>query len=1418
MTLSRSRLRASLPVVIAAAIAYVPIVFSSPGAVGADTKTYLYLDPGKLLAGADTLWDSDVALGTVTHQTIGYLWPMGPYYWLMEQLGSPDWFAQRIWLGTVLFAAGLGVWFLLRTLEWSGRGVLVAMLAYELSPYLLDYSARISVVLLPWAGLPWMIALTVRAARSGGWRHPAAFALVVVTVGSVNATSLLMVGLAPVLWLGHAAFAERSLRPLEAARVAGRIGLLCVLTSLWWAAGLVLQGRYSLPVTRYTETYEVVADAATAPEILRGLGYWFFYGNDKFGQWIEPSIEYTQGVWLHFLSFGLVVLALLGAACVRWRHRSYFLLLLVVGALIGIGAHPFDDPSPLGRLFKDFTTTDAGLALRSTPRAVPMVVLATAVLLGALIRALADRWPSRSRPFAALVVLAIVLANPAMWRIRMLEEHLQRDENIPEYWLTASERLDEVTDGTRVWEVPGSDFASYRWGNTVDPITPGLMERGYVARELVPFGSAESAALVTAFDRRMQEGSLDADAVVPVARLMSVGDLVHRADLTFERFRTPRPVPTNALLESIEGLGPSESYGPPEPNLAGPQQTLLDEIHLSIDPALPQPAPVVRYPVDDPLPVIRLRPVDSTTVLVGDAEGIVDAAGAGLLDLDRTLIFGADIVVDPSLASEVLAHPVEIIVTDTNRKQARRWGTLRENVGAVEQPGETPLRFDPSDNRLPLFPAVDSVPGLDPDDTRTVALQEGPFRVVATAYGNPVTYTLDDRPVLAVDGDLETAWTVGAFAEARGEFLRLVHHEPVTLESITLVQPPGPANRRITEVRIVVDGKDVITAPVAPDRTVVSFPAATGAIWEIHLTDLDFPRRATYPGVAAVGFAEVEMGGSGPIEEHLRTPRAFLDLLGAQLDEHDLSVVLTRLRSDPREPVRGEPEVSMARSVALPTERSFEVSGSARLSPYAPSAELDAALGRGGELPVASASASLPGNLRSLASAAIDGDPGTAWTTPFGPQGGHRWSAKAPGGVTFESIELHVVSDSLHSVPGELRVWVDGVDLGVHPTGLELADEPRGTTRVVSLPVEAIDATEVTIEVVFAIERPTRDWYSNGAVAMPIAIAEADFGLAPLPAPADGVDVPVRITGDATSALGNGELDLEGCAPLVAEGGDLRIVTTPVSVETGLRQAFDIDQLVLRSPRPTIAPSTPVPLTTERRSDVEFIVELPTADQARWLVLGQSLNSGWQASLDGEPLDGPHLIDGFANGWRLPSGSGGIVRLEWTPQRLVGRMLLVSALGVGLCVMLARRGRRFMRPLRPERPDGPATPALAPLPHLGSPARRIRRRANTAWMAVVTVFVLLNLPAHHWLALVVAVLVLSQARMRRPAGVAVAAAGLLYGITALLIMIEQRRFRHPPDFVWPQQFDEYHVLGVAVILLVAAEYARAVMRPEGDCT
>ena len=109
-----------IAVAILAAVTYVPLFLSHHGTLDADTKQYLYLDPGGLLGSAANLFNTRTAGGTVTHQNIGYLWPMGPYYWVTDRLGIPDWVAQRFWMGTIMFLAAAGAYFLFRSL-WGDR-------------------------------------------------------------------------------------------------------------------------------------------------------------------------------------------------------------------------------------------------------------------------------------------------------------------------------------------------------------------------------------------------------------------------------------------------------------------------------------------------------------------------------------------------------------------------------------------------------------------------------------------------------------------------------------------------------------------------------------------------------------------------------------------------------------------------------------------------------------------------------------------------------------------------------------------------------------------------------------------------------------------------------------------------------------------------------------------------------------------------------------------------------------------------------------------------------------------------------------------------------------------------------------------------------------------------------------------------
>ena len=1419
-------------VLAALCAAYVPVLASSPGTVGIDTKVYLYLDPGRLLHDATSLWEADRALGTVTHQTIGYLWPMGPFFWLFEAIGSPDWLAQRLWLGTLLAAAGLGVRYLLRTLGFDGRGLLVAVLVYELSPYLLNYAVRHSIVLVPWAALGWLIGLTVKSARSNGWRYPALFAIVAATAGSVNATSLAMVGLAPVLWLVHAAAVERSVAPRRAVGAALRIGALSLGVSLWWITGLLIQSAYSLSTVRYTEPYQLVAESSTSTEILRGLGYWYFYGFDKLGLLVDSSINYTLGNWLVFISFGIVVGALALGAAVRWQHRSYFLLLFAVGALVAVGAHPYDSPSPLGGAFKALTRIDAGLALRSTPRAVPMVSLAVAVLAGAGVGALSRRARRLGAFIGCGVVLAVVLNNPAIWKAQMVGEYMQRPEQLPQYWLEAAADLDRTNTDTRVWEVPGSDFASYRWGTTIDPITPGLMDRGYVARELVPFGSAPSAALLSAVDRRMQEDTLEPESLAPVARLMSVGDVVHRADLTYERYRTPRPVETAALLARAPGLEEAAAYGESTPNVAGPEQPMIDEVHLARPVDAEHPAPVTRFAVADPLPVLRTRSIDGAVVLIGDADGIVDAAAAGVLDTSRPLFMAADLIDDSELRELALGGPAHIVVTDSNRRRAQRWGTIRENRGHTESEGEAPLIEDPADQRLPVF-AADAATA---DDTLTVSEQRGPVSARATGYGNPVLYVAEDRPVHAVDSSVDTAWKVAAFSAAVGEVLQLRLDEPTKIDAVRLVQPlrradlpvfTRPPNRHITKVEIRADGRRIAIAELderslAPAGQNIPLGVVASVV-EIEILEDNLGDLGSYGGIDGVGFAEVDLG-VGPTTEVIRTPRALMDSIADDLGDHAVTVVLTRERSNPREPLRSDPEAAIARAVPMPGPREAELRGSARLSARAPSWIIDDLLGLSGDPVEASSSGRLAGDLASRASAMLDGDATTAWTGSFAPPDGQWIEFAFQEPAAADLVEIDVVVDSLHSVPSAFRALLDGIDAGTFETGLALVDNPPASVATVTVPLER-PARTIRLVAEQVRERLTPDWHSNTLQALPISITEVRFGQVEAGPDhtsrfdtgcrydlltVNGEPAPVRVTGSVEDAEARRRLDLEGCEPVTLTAGETLVVAY-----AGSGTGIDIDQIVLSSPAGSPVPAAATTgVEVLRSTDTAIDALVPAAATSRWLVLGQSHNRGWHATAGGVDLGPPVVIDGFANGWLLPPGETTEIELRWTPQRWVSRALVASALFALAAVAAALRGRRDPGPrtVRAAARLGPARPELVlPVLEAGTGRAPIPAAAIAAsGAAMVAVLNLPEWPRWVWIGPLLGMVTFVAARWRRGAGVLLLGAATSLGAAATWIMVEQSRFHHPPGFGWPRYFEEVHILGVVTILLVLAAWAREV--------
>ena len=1375
-------------------ISYLPLFLNDPGRVAADTKAYLYLDPFRLLERAAYMWQPELAFGTVTHQNIGYLWPIGPFFALGDLLSIPDWIVQRLWLGSIILAAGLGVRWFLKTLSWKGGAVLVASLSYMLSPYLLNYVDRHSVILLPWAGLPWLMALTVRSLRTPGWRHPALFGLATLTIGGVNASSLLLVGLGPFIWLLWSAL-DKSASWQEVRITALKIGTAFIATGIWWMAALSIQAQYGLPTLRLTENYRVVSDAATAPELFRGLGYWYFYGQGRVGAWIEPSTIYTR--WALPLSFALPLLALLISAFVKFRYRGHLLALMFISMLIAIGSHPYDSPSILGQIFREWTLSDSGLALRSTPRVLPLLLLSVALFLGAGIAALTSLRP-RLEHFATILISLLIIGNLSpLWTGNLLGETVQRPEEIPEYWNETADYLNSKGSSTRVLEIPGADFSAYRWGNSGDPLLPGLMDRPYASRELIPLGTEPSAELIVAFDREIQEGRFDKNSLAPMAQLMNVGDVVVRSDLQFERFRTPRPKELWSQLADTPGFSNPVEFGERVSNIAGPERPMLDEHTLASSLSHETPPPSAVFELENQVEIVHLADPLRPIIISGDAEGIVHSASEGLLEPGRPVIMSASYVESPDELISMITSETRIVITDTNRKAGQRWGTIRETKGYTERLDEESIRLDLSDHRLNSLGSHPSTISFS---------QQKKMQVTASSYGNPVTFTAGDRPFHAIDSFPETAWTVGAFNKVIGEELHLSFDEKIVIDKIRFAQVNGIGqNRWITKIRVHFDNDhldiDLDEVSHSEPGQIVKFDSLLSSSLHIEILETDVGELDYYAGVTGVGFSTIEVNDITPLES-IKMPTDLVEAIKRDVGS-EFVLVVSRERSDPLDPIRSDPEEMISRTFMTPWERDFHLKGDVRLSTDADSSLIDQLVGV--EKISLDASSSLAGHLSSSPRSAFDSSFDTAWRTGIGNPINSSIVYETEKIQTFENITITYLADGNHSVPRKMTLFVDGVPFSSLSTPGKITEEVNAR-ETISFNNKPFEATSISITFDEVANRKTMDWYSGLPQVMPLGILE----ISGVPFTTDTTNyvnsgcrtdlltinnspLSISITGSISEVL---ELEICDNSLLKLKPGEHTLRTKP-----GFLTGFNIDRLVFTShsfaEQKNVVRVMPE-VSTIKTSRTKVDLSISEIQEPFWLILGQSFSDGWRLKgADHTTSESPVLINGFANGWLIdsPSGESMDLSLSWEPQKTIWIALLVSIISVLIFSVLAFRSL-------PDRTQTTSTPHFR-----GSKGIYVEKfRLSNAILCSVSVliFSLLNLPNMLIISLFVALLFFLTSRLNLPDYILLLSSFLFMGLSSILIMLDQIKERYPRDFVWPLFFERFHILGVVAILFIAA--------------
>ena len=1353
-----------------ALLAYLPALFAAPGRMPSDTKLYLYLDPGRLISDAPYTWDNRQFAGWVPHQTVTYLWPSGPWYWLFEQLRVPDWVAHRLWIATLLFAGGLGVRWAARHLGLAGAGAITAAFVYQLSPYILPYLSRTSLMLLPWASVGWLVGLTVRSAMRTRWRDPAIFALVIFTVGSPNATALAMIAPAPVLWLVHAAW-QRSVPWRRAVAAALRIGGLSLGVSLWWIAMLAVQGRHGADVLSYSETLEAVSFTSVSTETLRGLGYWLFYIRDPTGFATSASADYLESGRIIAIGFLLLICCVAGIGLTRWSQRRYAAMLVLVGIVLAVGVHPIANPSPLMSRLATSSRSTLSLAVRSSTRALPLSNLGLALGAGALATAastlIARRRPRLRLLSPSIVIWLAVLNLPALFDGGFVDPALERDQNPPAAWQQAAAALDGGSMEHRVMQLPGAEFGAFRWGYTVDPPLPGLTAKPLITRDLLPLGSPGAMDLLYALDDRAQANTLDPASIAPVARFFGADTIWVSNDMAFERFRTPRPELTNALFAARPpGLAEPTTFGIPTPNV--PTLATLDETALA-NSAIGDPLPPVELvTVDDPVAMVRAA--KRLVVLAGSGDGIVDASAAGLLRGDEAVIYAAD------LGSADRVNDADlVIVTDSNRDRAHQWRGTQDVVGFTETggPGTDVLQRDTADQRLPVFADQSSL-------HQTTATVDG-LDVRATSYGEPFAYRPEDRPAMAVDGDPLTAWLVADRFNAIGQSIEVSGD----LSGLSLLQSQqSGASRMISAVRLdfgtstsVVDLGD---ESLRGDGQAIDVPPGSTSV-RITIAAVAPRPGATDPGASAVGFAELGLG------RHVETVDVPDDVREVA-PSTPMAIVLTRLRTDPLNRWRSDPEPQMIRQFDLGDGRRFAAQFMIRRDARAS----DEVLNRLAGVDTATSNRRLAGDPGSSAAHAFDGDPDTAWTSPFSDIVGSTLTTALVPSESTTSLTITQPVDALHSTITRVTVTIGGVS-----TTLDVPAPDAGGRSTVEFPAMSGSTLSLSVDAIAPLTTIDRRYAET--TVLPVAIREvaavsiaASRQIEQAPqcrsdlVEVDGQPIPIQVSADTiTRLVGGASVIVAPCDPAQFDlGAGAHVLTTTTGGSTGI----DIDQVVLRSG--TEPAETSAPTVTVQRTRTTRTATVSDCSGGCWLILGEGYNDGWQAESGGKSLGAPRQISGGFNGWRLPGSTSPVtVTMTWTPQRTMWFGMGFAALAVLACAILIWRDKTT---------DEMRTPS-APTPQW-PPAVVGRRRALVTAAALVVLAGLLISPAYGVLAGIVGLAVVS---FKRPLVASAAALALVGGLAALIVR-RQLRYRLVANPSWPAAFDDLHRLGLLVVVLLFA--------------
>ncbi|GAB2752007.1 alpha-(1-_3)-arabinofuranosyltransferase domain-containing protein [Nocardioides pakistanensis] len=1248
-----SRLRMVGYCLLLAAIAFI----QAPGRIVADTKLDLAVDPGGFLARAADLWDPLAAFGQLQNQAYGYFWPMGPFFLLGDVTGIPTWVTQRLWWTLLLCLAFVGTVKLAQALR-IGRpwAQVLAGFAFALSVHMLTLLGPTSVEAWPSALAPWVLLPLVRASSGGSPRRAAALsALVVASAGGVNA-----VAVSAVLPLGVAWLLTRTGGPRRRALFLWWTGLT-VLATLWWVVPLLILGRYSVPFLDYIENAPITTLPTSLPDVLAGSSDWVAYISPQ--DWYAGNLLATTP----FLIVNAAVIAALGLAGIARPdnpHRHF----LALGLLLGVALVGFGYTGDLHGWWAEERQAllDAELApFRNLHKY--DVVLRLPIVLGMahfvsvfqaeprLLRERLIRW-------AAVVAAAVSVAGVAAPAYAGQLAPEGSFKNVPTYWEEAARYLGEQEDGLAL-EIPASAFGDYIWGRPHDDVLQPLAASPWAVRNIVPLAQPGNVRLLDAVTEVVESGR-PSSTLADFLAANGIGRLVVRNDLAFTS-DAPDPVVLHQALDRSPGLHLDRRNARFGPYLGSfPISERQGNRWVANRGRQAGYYAIEVYEVTGTAERVTAWEVSSVPVVSG-------TPSAGLTWGERLLAGPSVLIGDRSPAFD--NSPV--VATDGLKRRETAFTAVRHNTSATMAEGEDWALSSVVPNHR-----------LYDDQARweTVTRWWGVDRVTASSAQSDAS-TLppvrrDRSPAAAVDGFPGSSWVSGGLDGAVGQWWRVDLRRPADLDEITVRM--GPAyGRPVTALRLTTSqGTEPVEAP-SPGRVgVLDLPEGGGVTDFVKIEALRVPGggEGHHFALAEVALPGVEIDRALALPPTDSQPDRIL-LARDQGRSPCVETAGPVISCNDTWAVAGEDFDSLQRVVPVARRQRFDLHLSASVRQRSVATRALAA-----HLPVRVETSSdwsrhpLAGGL-----AAVDDDPTTAWVArsrldpdslaPPRESMTLRWDRP----VRLSRIAFDLRRNTPAAFPTSVTLLTDREG--------QPEDDRKDERATVRLD-DGVGEFEpfVTDEVTIRFDGVEQAFFTDGLSGgpLPVGVAEVSFPGARVPTidrheqldlgcgsgpevMVNGVRTQTRVASTLARLMAGEPVRVLPCGEgtVELEKGENRIGVSPSRLmrpET-LRLVSDSVPALTRPQRVSTA--------VRDWTATERTVEVSDRDQPTLLVVAENANDGWVATLDGEELQ-PQRVDGWKQGWVLPAGAAGEVRLAFTPNGSYQAGLLGGAVPV-LLVLLA---------------------------------------------------------------------------------------------------------------------------------------------------